>query len=895
MTLLFKQKLIGLVILNSILFGNFSALAQRRTSGQTKVAAQKTSDKPPKSCNSGYQGSVNYTKTVATTSTGKFGSYTHLKRAYQASIVIRDDGRQQGSTSMSEIGLTGSFNLYGQATASVSENDNRLDVSEKDEYCNISIKGAGKKQRVRCESKYNRKTEASGTINDANVYIGLKGRTLVLSLGSLPKLSGTVSTDSSTSCSGTCSPQKPVGSSSSVEVHGAGEKNARTDDDAIAFNPQSFNRLSGSWTRTEPTPGGTVTENFRWNLSRCSPPLEIADITFEHKLVPDPNTWHGVDPLKGTIDGNTVKIKAKVFNNGGDTAYANVKFSETKSDEQLPDAAVSVAVNPGEYRDVEYEWDTSGFAWDENKKNLSEREIRATLEGGNTETAQIKILPKPVVMVHGLWSNAAAWAEYPIYLREAHSFAWQGFAVGADPEHGLMKTGNEPPNYRPTNTIYQNARELEKQIKFTRESLNAWHIDIVAHSMGGLISRQYINSFMEYEFDRRPTVTHLVMLGTPNQGSPCADLVNHVFEENGHKDMEAMRELKPIIVRAFNARITDRKKVLFSIMAGTPLPFTCHEKVQGDLVVPIQSALYTIPDRRFTKSHHLEMTGREDFTSFVLPRLAVGPKKAQAERYMYENFSAENKDEIYQKEDRYGFNKYFQKTSYRRISNAETQTAETDDSLKNLTTKLKVELAANQTKEIDIAVNDADYAGVVLVATPAVTATLIDDKGAVLGESEGGMEAVKQMFRTIVADRKTTKSVWKLKLENLSPQPTTVFAAGFAGDNANSNFSIEAGKPNAVGQVPLTAKWTRNNSPVTGAKITANVVGQNAKIEFFDDGKHSDGAANDGIYGATTEKLTSGEYFVEAKAEAVSQSAIAIANFNVGGAVNPTPKSRRKN
>lgn len=893
MTHSFKQKFIGLLLLTSILFGNFSALAQKRTGGQAKTPVQKTSDKAAKSCNSGYQGSVNYTKTVSTTSTGRHGSYTNMKRTYQTNIVIRDDARQQGSTSMSELGLTGSFNLYGQATASVAEKDDRNDISEKDDFCKLTLKGAQGKTRVHCESKYTRTTEATGTNADTNVYIGLKGRSMTLSIGRLPQLSGMMSTVSNTSCSGTCSPQKPVGSSSSIEVNGAGEKSAATDDDALTFNPQSFNRLSGSWTRTNPTPGGTVVENFQWNLSRCSPPLEIANITFEHKRVPDPNTWHGVDPRSGTIDGNTVKVKARVFNNGGDTAYANVKFSETKSNEQLPDGAVSVAVNPGEYRDVEYEWDTSGFAWDENKKNQSEREIKAELEGGNSETAKIKILPKPVVMVHGLWSNAAAWAEYPTYLREAHSFAWQGFAVGADPQHGKMETGNEPGNYRPTNTIYQNARELEKQIKFTRESLNAWHIDIVAHSMGGLISRQYINSFMQYEWDKRPTVTHLVLLGTPNQGSPCADIVNHVFEENGHNNMEAMRELKPIIVRAFNARITDRKKVLFSIMAGTPLPFTCHEKIQGDLVVPIQSALYTIPDRGFTKNDHLSMTGIEDFKSFVLPRLAVGPKKAQQERYMYENFSAENSDEIYQKEDARSFNKYFQKASYRRISNAEMQTNETDDSLKNLTTKAKVEMAANQTKEIEITVNDADYAGVVVVATPSVTATLIDANGAVAGKSSGGMEAVKQMFRTIAVDRKVSKGVWKLKLENISAQPTTVFAAGFAGSNSNSTFTIEAGKPNAAGTVPLMAKITANNAPVLNAKITANITGQNAKIEFFDDGKHGDGAPNDGIYGASVEKLSKGEYFVEAKAEANNITTNAVAMITVGGA-NPAVKTAAK-
>jgi len=147
-------------------------------------------------------------------------------------------------------------------------------------------------------------------------------------------------------------------------------------------------------------------------LSRCAPPLQIDDLEFEHHVVPDAAHWQGIDSMAGTTDGNVVKVIAKVFNNGGETAYANVKFSETTSGEALPNGAISVAVKPGEARVVEYEWDTSGYSWDNFQKQKSDREIKAEVEG-DSKTAKIKILPKPVILVHGLWSNAGAWAEYP--------------------------------------------------------------------------------------------------------------------------------------------------------------------------------------------------------------------------------------------------------------------------------------------------------------------------------------------------------------------------------------------------------------------------------------------------------------------------------------------------
>jgi pimeloyl-ACP methyl ester carboxylesterase len=541
-------------------------------------------------------------------------------------------------------------------------------------------------------------------------------------------------------------------------------------------------------------------------------------------------------------------------------------------------------VKPGEARDVEYEWDTSGFAWDENRKNQSEREIRASLEGGNTETAKIKILPKPVVMVHGLWSNAAAWAEYPVYLREAHSFAWKGYAVGADPEHGKMSTGDHPGNYKPTNTIYQNAQELAKQIKFTRESNNAWHVDVVAHSMGGLISRQYINTFMKPVPDGKPEITHLVMLGTPNMGSPCADTVNEQFEEYGASEMHAMRELKPVIVRAFNTRVTDRKGVKFSVLVGViPVPRTClAEGVFGDGVVPIESAKYNLTDYEYAPRNHIALTGIEDFKGFVLPRLAVGPKKARAERAtaQIDRNSNENYAQAENTEtprDRYGFNRYFQNVSYKAKSFAPVAD---ETGYANVTAKEKITIAPKQAREI--AIPDGSR-GVLIVADTGVVATLTDASGTVLGKSEGGLEAMRNPFRMILPVKQTTGAM-KLKLENFGAEETVVFAAAFAPGAGSASLTIEAGKPSAAGTVPLTAKWTENGAPVLNAKITGVIVGNAAKIEFFDDGRHADGQANDGIYGATTEKLAKGEYFIEAKAEANGVTKLAVAPLRVGSA-----------
>ncbi len=78
-------------------------------------------------------------------------------------------------------------------------------------------------------------------------------------------------------------------------------------------------------------------------------------------------------------------------------------------------------------------------------------------------------------------------------------------------------------------TIEENARLLGKRL--SEVGLGANHgkeLHIVAHSMGGLVSRWFI----EKEGGEK-VVRHLVMLGTPNGGSPWTTVQNWVFAALG--------------------------------------------------------------------------------------------------------------------------------------------------------------------------------------------------------------------------------------------------------------------------------------------------------------------------------------------------------------------------
>ncbi|MHC5720021.1 MAG: esterase/lipase family protein, partial [Nostoc sp.] len=85
-------------------------------------------------------------------------------------------------------------------------------------------------------------------------------------------------------------------------------------------------------------------------------------------------------------------------------------------------------------------------------------------------------------------------------------------------------------DYENINTkIQENAKLLKQRLE--EVGLGANHgkqLDIVASSMGGLVSR----TFIEQE-DGNQIVQHLVMLGTPNAGSPWPQIQDWAFTALG--------------------------------------------------------------------------------------------------------------------------------------------------------------------------------------------------------------------------------------------------------------------------------------------------------------------------------------------------------------------------
>ena len=102
----------------------------------------------------------------------------------------------------------------------------------------------------------------------------------------------------------------------------------------------------------------------------------------------------------------------------------------------------------------------------------------------------------PVVLVHGLNSNARVWDDYTGERGFLASIGRRGFAVGDGQAPGVLDMGDWVTPTARTNTIAENAAILGHYIDGVRARTGAEYVDIVAHSMGGLVARYYIDHLM---------------------------------------------------------------------------------------------------------------------------------------------------------------------------------------------------------------------------------------------------------------------------------------------------------------------------------------------------------------------------------------------------------------
>lgn len=315
-------------------------------------------------------------------------------------------------------------------------------------------------------------------------------------------------------------------------------------------------------------------------------------------------------PVRALTDGDLVRLRVTLT----ETAWAPVAV-----DFRLPGAepAVGRCTVPWGGRACQtLPLRTLGWHWAPGGQAAPTRQLEAWAGGRMVASVPLQVGPRPVVMVHGFNSNWETWTTYlgpDGYLAQA---GLAGFAVGDGQVPGAMNTGSVFNPTGRTNTIAENAVIVGEYIDGVQRQTGAEVVDLVAHSMGGLISRYYIDRVMDGR-----EVAQLITLGTPHAGTDCANLGAALGAVQ-----PASLELRPAYIEGiFNQQITHRHGVPFHALAGTtiqrPVGAPCTA-VPTDALVSVESAT-AIPVHlgEIELLHHELNVAPSVFDEFVRPLL----------------------------------------------------------------------------------------------------------------------------------------------------------------------------------------------------------------------------------------------------------------------------------
>ena len=573
----------------------------------------------------------------------------------------------------------------------------------------------------------------------------------------------------------------------------------------FSFSPTTSSREEDYWGVAFQLVGGTLT---------------IADTVVGALEVPS-GDWYELPNPATAVAGGPLHFGVLVRNTAPRGDFARLTLSE--DGEELPGLARNFFVPPGGdvvpgQKWLHSFWLTDEFAWQDDGTEDEAVHILSSVEapfgipgsfGSRELTAHI--LPKPVIFVHGLFSNATTWDGYPEYLRSKHT-SWEGFAIDT------MDTGSIlfPPSSG--ETIATNATRLRDFIEAVRQDRQAWQVDIASHSLGGLISRQYIHFLMPlatpFDLGVVPAVDKLLTIGTPHLGSRCGNPSFH----------PATKQVTPQALNLFNQEVFQRNGVDFIGFAGNAYnDKRCGwPKQYNDNTVTVVSATNDLNNYTLAPAQHDRMTSPSNIyvTAFLQDSLSGGqPPPKQLPPFTQTETQNLGSDYIY-------FN--------------------------------TVQVGPGQTESIDFSIpSGLDSFGVDLINCCGLVREVTDPAGAPLAELEGS----DGDFWHVAMDEPPS-GTWTLNLTNPGSsaveQPVTVWVRGYGFDLLPSARWLEDG------QISVTActLWVFGcfTEPESVSAVIRDVENpeEDIPISLYDNGTQGDSEPKDGVFSFVTPPLDQG-------------------------------------
>ena len=455
---------------------------------------------------------------------------------------------------------------------------------------------------------------------------------------------------------------------------------------------------------------------------------------------------------------------------------------------------------------------------------------------------------RPVVFVHGILSDGSAWNKA--------SFSWVNKLNGL----GIPNNGTNL-SMGALDSIQNNSVKISNEVANFKQRWGVDKVNLVCHSKGGLDSRHFV--------ENNQSVERLIQLGTPNAGSPLADIVQGViiggfgipgFLVSGLAAPAGYQLTRPHM-NLYNTFHGHNPKVKYTALAGDYNPNCAFfnpfcrplERLlllltgRGDTIVPISSvhALSYTENRTFASSGN-----NKDATHTVLNGSAG----------VYN--SVRNRIEV------------FGARPETVVSPALVRTASLPGSIQQgqvQTKTLRIDQATSTyfmlmypSGNLDLALispSGERFDATTVQGNPNVARQEEDIEGGRLevynfATPEVGTWSVEVSAPTVTEPSGSVSYAVSGLLENA--------AISFAG--ADDPVSIHVGQP-----LKLSGTLKNNGTPLTGGSVSGSVLlpnGTMVNVPMFDNATHGDPTANDGVYtGTLTNTATPGTYRILLKAK----------------------------
>ncbi|WP_256841873.1 cell wall-binding repeat-containing protein [Ornithinimicrobium cryptoxanthini] len=446
-------------------------------------------------------------------------------------------------------------------------------------------------------------------------------------------------------------------------------------------------------------------------------------------------------------------------------------------------------------------------------------------------------MPRPTVFAHGIFSSHDIWlTPWSATLQDAGIYTHDTLDMGA------------------LDSIANNADKIGVAVEETRERYGVDSVNMVVHSKGGLDSRHYVES--------HEGVDRIVQLGTPNAGSPLADLAQGIVVSVGGIGgsligglaAPAGVQLTTPYMWLYNNTHALSPEVDFTVMAGDysatgcPLTLDClrdrfllQVTGQGDTIVPLWSA------HRFASmlQHTYASSGQDkDATHGGL------------------HHSDAILDLLSPTVEQPGTDDTGAVFSTQSASIGPTAEGPVGQLPQHTATVVGLTAAGPGEHEVPIDASSPTFVSVLYTAGAAVTVELVSPSGDRITPSTPGVEFEDSEMEgsRLAVYHLPSPEVGTWTVEVGGGSATTAYAIHAWPSETDVSLTVELPEPSVASGEAVTvhATLTDGATALTGAQLSATVLrpdDTSVEVALADDGLGADATAGDGIYSTT---LTTG-------------------------------------